>query len=437
MDTETVRTGPRSHSARALRLRRRFLKLILAFIVFCIGAELGALLLFRRVTGVPFYYGELRGARCSRIEQLESKLLGSDPEAGKGGKIQFHPFLGFVHAHQDGVDGLQLTDDSTASQPPLTIGVLGGSVAYHFCRSKALAEVLSKQTSFQGRGVRLVPLAFEGYHQPQQLNALVLYLLEGKHLDCAVSLDGVNETIMGLANLREKRAVVLPDSSMMVRLRAMQNADVAWTTLRHLHRLRSLSERELSVFKAVERFPFRYSPAANLAGHAFASATRRQAASVDERWSQSLKKSHGGAPAPSIEPLATTVATDIAEYWARSVRMVNAICAERGIPYVAFVQPSLILADTKPLTSLEQHLVFECEAEEIATLHAIRKAAVQCQVVGIVAHDLSLMFKDTDDTVYTDFCHLNELGEAILARRIAEAIVLALTPAGEKAEREP
>ncbi|MFC1451812.1 hypothetical protein ACFLSJ_00535 [Verrucomicrobiota bacterium] len=419
-DEGIAEAPPPARPKRWKRIAQLIAKTALSLILFCALAEAVALALFPPLTGSSFSYAHVRGERVSRIEKLRRKhqqtriLRSGQPE------VAFHPFLGYAPAEQgDHGGGLWLSDGPATGEAPFTIAVLGGSVAYRFCQSQALPEALRSSHAFQQRDVVLVPLAFEGYRHPQQLNALVLALLSDIHLDFVVSLDGLNEATMGIANLRRGAGLLMPEQGMMARLSEMQQHDLSWPTLRLLHALRRLSERELGILDIVERSVLRYSVAANLVCQVLAASARKHGKAMEASWARDITESTTFEPDSPAVTIENTVAGDIAGYWAKSTRMVHAICAEYGIPYIAFIQPSLFVPDAKPLTAGERDLVPRRDPLEIAALRRIREAAVSCRDTGVSVCDLTDVFQSTQETVYTDFCHLNELGEAILAQRIA------------------
>jgi len=403
------------------RWRRHAGRTLLAVGALLVSAELLALLLFAPVTGRSFAYGPLRDARCARLRDLARKQ-GKPVRRGAGGMgFSVHPFLGYAPTREGVEDrGLWLPGAPPEDDDTFTVGVLGGSVAYRLCRSGALERALDDGGACGNRRVAVVPLAVEGYRQPQQLHALILALLAGRRFDAVVSLDGLNEASLGMANLRHGVHPLLPDHRMLARLRDVGQRALSRETLRILHRLQSLGRRERRVLSLAETAPLRYSVAANLAGHLLAASARRQAAALEHVWAERLAREAEEDATPGDRPVDGEAAARLAEVWAAAVRFAAAICREQRIPYLAFVQPSLYVPAAKPLTPAEQRLVPEEDPAVLEALRRIRIAADACRAAGLSVHDLTDVFADTEATVYVDFCHLNERGETILARRIAD-----------------
>lgn len=114
-------------------------------------------------------------------------------------------------------------------------------------------------------------------------------------------------------------------------------------------------------------------------------------------------------------------------------RRIGLILRDEGVRAIFLLQPMLLLErDQKPLTPVEQRLfdfnVTSYRPGYEAFLHGAvpyvrdqeRRMSGQ---VGAAYLDLTPIFRDTREQVYTDYCHLTPLGDAILAHRVADRIM--------------
>lgn len=104
-----------------------------------------------------------------------------------------------------------------------------------------------------------------------------------------------------------------------------------------------------------------------------------------------------------------------------NIRMMNNICKDYGVAYLAFLQPCLP-AKEKELSDygyeLMLHQSFGWESWKPAedTRHFYEKVR---QLVSGYAEDITSLFDDADD-VYLDWCHVNEHGNEIIAQYMYE-----------------
>jgi hypothetical protein len=194
-------------------------RLAISVLVFCVCAELAALMAYYVETGGLFYthrrtYQELLPAPENR--RLVTEAL--------------HPYFGPTHTPGTAFDipeALRVNSSAPsrlrtnnfgfvsshdypfvkARTSQFVIGMFGGSVGLWFCQVGAhrLLEDLMKHPFFQNREV--VPLCFshEGYKQPQQALVLAYFLSIGQPFDLVVNIDGFND--VALANLNNERGL--------------------------------------------------------------------------------------------------------------------------------------------------------------------------------------------------------------------------------------
>ena len=97
-----------------------------------------------------------------------------------------------------------------------------------------------------------------------------------------------------------------------------------------------------------------------------------------------------------------------------------------GIRAYFFLQPNQWVAGSKPFSDDETPLLTNYPAgEEIGARYALLKQKIrELQADGVAAFDLTGLYAKESRTVYVDACcHVNELGNELLAERIADTIV--------------
>src|SRR5690606_30828242 len=94
-----------------------------------------------------------------------------------------------------------------------------------------------------------------------------------------------------------------------------------------------------------------------------------------------------------------------------------AICADRDIPYIHVLQPTLHDAGSKPLTAGEVATgaaVRHWREGTRAGYPLLRAAGEELAARGVHFYDASRIFADVEETLYYDACHFNERGSSLL-----------------------
>ena len=113
--------------------------------------------------------------------------------------------------------------------------------------------------------------------------------------------------------------------------------------------------------------------------------------------------------------------------------MMNHMKSLFGYEYFHFLQPNQYLEGSKPLSEEELQIAYAPGSRRLELVQLIfpelqrRGSFLQSPNFHFV--DLTDTFKTTHETVYKDTCcHLNDLGNQMLAKRIVEHIVPILAP---------
>ncbi len=115
------------------------------------------------------------------------------------------------------------------------------------------------------------------------------------------------------------------------------------------------------------------------------------------------------------------------EIWRRSSLELKALCESHGIRYVHVLQPNQYLVGSKPLSVTERANAYDLESPYRKCVEdgypLLRAAGEQLRASGVAFHDLSIVFEDTNATLYSDTCcHFNSEGNRILCEAIAAAL---------------
>jgi hypothetical protein len=118
----------------------------------------------------------------------------------------------------------------------------------------------------------------------------------------------------------------------------------------------------------------------------------------------------------------------LVKIWADSSRQLHRICLANGIEYYHFLQPNQYLAGSKPMSEAEIEVAIYEEfpaKESVAIAYPMLiEEGKALTGEGIRFHDLTMVFAETREPIYIDFCcHYNEEGNRKLAGKIADIIV--------------
>jgi hypothetical protein len=112
--------------------------------------------------------------------------------------------------------------------------------------------------------------------------------------------------------------------------------------------------------------------------------------------------------------------------WIRGSETLAAICRGLGITYVHVLQPTphdTFPSPSKPLTDEEHELIGPADDPWAQSAHGLypemRAAAPELRRRDVTFADLSRVFESETRTIYYDICHLNQLGNELLADSIA------------------
>lgn len=433
---------------------RRILFILLTVFVVLVALELGSFLLLSFSHGGPYTWTTFE-------EQLASTGItfgdAAGEERGRGARYRaesrqtVHPFLGFVSdadTHPAALDtgnnrraiehGFPRNRHDPFLEPRedrYVVAVFGGSVAGNISAFEPyfLERELVEQPAFADKEVIVLSLANSGYKQPQQLMALNWFLALGAHFDLVVNLDGFNEVALPVAELLPNEV-----SPYFPRGWQLQVGDLSQQLRLTIARLSSLRERRAAWAGPFTRSPLSHSFLAALIWRLFDRPLVRDLAAVEVELlhHQASPSFHARGPSYRQDDPATVFA-DLADLWQRASLQMRALCEERGIRYVHFLQPNQYLEGSKPLSEEEKKKAWRAD-------HPYRPGVVggyplliergeELRRRGVEFFDLTGIFAQNRGTLYGDACcHFNFRGNRLLALAMAQRIaeVVARSPGG-------
>lgn len=364
-----------------------------------------------------------------------------------GGMQVLHPYLGFVLNPAFKVDWRDVDAqgfmhrpgevDPPAGTPRFVLGLFGGSVAGGLCmrgRDDILAE-LRRSPRLQGKTIVVRCFAMGGYKQPQQLMALSYALSLGYTFDLVVDVDGVNEATLPIHdNLSQGVNPFYPRgwSTMVAGAPSVE-------ALKTVGRIAAAKDERLQRSRLCASRPLAWSPSCHLLWTAL---DRRLAHRIyeGERALASLAPAEqtfvARGPAFAGQPR-PQVCRQLADEWARSSTLMNALARDRGTLFLHFLQPNQYLPGSKPMGRQERLVAVD-------PAHPYKPAIEDCYPVfveagqglaahGVPFHDLTQLFAGHPEPLYDDTCcHYNDEGYRLVAQAIGRAAVDALAGAPQR-----
>lgn len=311
-----------------------------------------------------------------------------------------------------------------ASPERVVVGVFGGSVARIAAVGGAGLElVLNRVHRFAGKEIIVLSFADGGFKQPQQLMILNYLLAMDAHFDVVINLDGFNEVALGAEN--QSRGISLHYPRGWDNLAASPDPQQIAASGRLI---RSKAQRHrFATFAG--RYALEKSPTVN----ALWLALDHWLESRMEIDQQILSAVTDTDNASKVQPTTTgdSGLEELVTTWRRASKLMSDLCELRGIEYHHFLQPNQYFPETKPLAEevargfyLENHPYANAARRSYLFL---LEAGHGLKNQGVNFHDLSRIFVETQEAIYSDSCcHLDFVGNL----RLEESIAVALAKKG-------
>lgn len=401
--------------------------------------EAGSYLLF------PVVFPDVPSRQALR-EELSASAAAERAEPEKGPEQaplwmenhMLHPYTGYVGNPTTIYAGGRLYTKYGFPGPPLPadpegddyiIAITGGSVAmsFYYNGSRPLRKALMASGEFEGKTIRFVCLALQGFKQPQQLMALTYMLAQGQRFDMVINLDGFNEVVLPVVdNFSAGVSPIYPRSWNLYALDRLGGE-----TLTLIARQEIIRQERAGLRRLLSVPILKWSNAALAVVALLDERKARAQNEVGWRLRQALE---GSSPRPEIQgpaydaPLASAneaLARSVSIWQTCSIQM-HWLCAANGVRYAHFLQPNQYVPDSKKFTEAERREAYREGPYRDAAMAGYPYLAASGEMLreaGVAFTDLTDVYVGVSERIYVDdCCHVNELGNRLLAQRIAASV---------------
>lgn len=336
---------------------------------------------------------------------------------------ELHPYFAFVQRQGSDVNRAGFFDPhpfpyrkQDASE--FVIGIFGGSVASYFAKqgSEALGRALqAKIPALKSRKLVFLNFAMGAHKQPQ---AFLISSFYSDSFDAAVNIEGFNELcdqsgypVFPPDYPQYSELLYLPGTKSMQLIEQMyllKNRRDDWTA--------RVSEKG-GVYQTYAYYLF---------WRALTRSIDRSIADLRLEWRRSFPEFDPDVDEPP-ERTRERYSLEVMDTWAEFASKQSRTLRALGKKSFTFIQPNQYLKDSKPLSEDERRVALG-QGEVFSALVTRRYPyllgkAKELQSQGVLVEDLTKVFAKTQETVYIDdCCHVNPLGNRLLAEAIAESI---------------
>jgi hypothetical protein len=350
-----------------------------------------------------------------------------------------HPYLGFVFNVET------INPDASGAQPATidrvirTFGFTSNSNPLPFTRLPGQINILITGGSVGGgllpylqdaynradfgdvhrRKAYFFAAALGGYKQPQQAIALLYFLSVGAKFDLVINIDGYNEiTLPYSENCRAHTYPFFP--------RAWRNriADRGVGS-KLLGEIIYLDNRKEYLMELMKHHSLYYSATAGLYRLWQLNDTVHRMAELAELVNRaSLDTASFEQSGPYIPGLnSDDVIAESVDVWSRSSQMMQSIAAGAGIEYFHVLQPNQYVKNSKTFTAQEKAVALVSSPTTLLAAKGYELLIARGKSPGLNYFDATNIFTGENRTVYADACcHLNQLGNEILAAEIIRQV---------------
>ena len=372
-------------------------------------------------------YGELNGGGPAQsrpavgavADELEHRLR-------RSGDIR-HPYYGYTASQAE--QSLNQVPPPRREDGVVLIGLLGGSVSQDV--TGAFRRAL--EAWFHNNDIPLRPivleLAYRMMKQPQQVMVIANTLSLGGEYDIIVNLDGYNELIGPNQNYFEHGV-----SPFYPRFWHQAQTDLTNAQQLTLGRIYVLRQREQRLGALAAADPWRYSALYGIVNRYLRERAAGQILALNHELVATLAGEYNlqrYGPALAIGTDDYDLSQSALRVWYRGSVMLHNLSRTAGAEYYHFQQPNQYVPDSKPLTDVELAVAYE---PGISTIRAYREGyplllrlGDELRQQGINYYDLTQIFADNRETLYSDrCCHFNERGNELLAASMVQRLAPAL-----------
>lgn len=398
--------------------------------------ELGGVAAYHMLTnGRIFEVASFRDERAAHLAGAVGNAMVDRPES----EI-LHPYIGFSLSSDHNDDGLTdwhngipiseygFLDDKLpfVDRRPgrYVVLITGGSVAFHVSTEgrQAFEHELRKVPFLEDAEIVVVRAALGGFKQPQQLMALSFFLSLGAHFDAVVNLDGFNEIVLPFAENLPSGVFPFYPRKWALRVAGLERA-----TLLLLAEAESARQGRISLVDAFDKPLFRHSHLAGVLELAWDSWLSRRDRRAQEALAEAQAQTvEARGPNPDTVPDSDSY-DGLARQWVESSVSMRDLCEGRGIDYWHFLQPNQYLEGSKPMGAEEREVALApgtpYAIHATAGYPVISNAGQTLVERGVRFGDLTHLFRDRSEALYTDACcHMNARGNSLVGAAIGARV---------------
>ena len=376
-------------------------------------------------------YGEFNGAGPAIPPPAGGATANAVAMPTDAGSRISHPYYGYTRS--EAAATLNQTPPPRREDGVALIALLGGSVAWQ--AAPAFRSALAAW--FQAHAIPLRPVVLElshlGWKQPQQMIAIANTLALGGEYDIIVNLDGYNELVF-TENLYfgHHQAPFFPHRWR----RSLVNTNAEKLLVSRIYALRQRQQR-LDARAAAE--PWRRSALYGIVNRYLRTRTTAQIRALnhdlDQIPAEYALESHGpiwpAEPDDGAAPDPADLSRIALRVWYRSSVLLADLSQAAGAEYYHFQQPNQYVPDAKPLSDQELADFYNPQSGAVRAYQyaypQLLRFGAELRRQGINYYDLTQIFADHPETLYSDdCCHLNARGNELLAASMVQHLAPAL-----------
>lgn len=372
----------------------------------------------------------------SRLKHVADPTTASDSNNG----IAVHPYMGFVrnpdkefqpkNLQKNGFIAEQDPLEATKNPDIAIVGISGGSVAEFMFESDRARQVLHSYIdnlpAFANKKVIFAMFGMQAYSQPQQLMAVNYYLVQGGRLDMLINLDGKNEVDVPYSTRHRGIYPIYPEA--WKEFFPGSFGEYTLQNIGNVYLWKNIRYNLASYFKRAE-----YSVTAGLLWRMV-----NEYALQKEFHAEGAIHNYANRPKPYFlrgsDALDSLTPEQFQDYvitvWRQGSMQLSQLAAANGFSYFHFLQPNQYMAGSKNFTPREREIAFVTSTTPPA--HGVSLSKTYPRLIaqmpamrerGANVYDLTGIFKKTREDIYIDnCCHVNELGNVLLAENIGKLI---------------
>jgi len=314
------------------------------------------------------------------------------------------------------------------SPEKVIVGIVGGSVAQSFFHwgLRALENALKKDERFSQKEFEFVRLAVHGHKQPQQLMMVNYMMASGAEFDMIINIDGFNEIVLPWTENIPRGVLPIYPRDWFERNWILDRKE----TMRTIGKIAHLRYIQTEISKGYSYSLLRYSVSVTLLS--------RKLYAVLESEIQRLHldfendKLESKLPMLSVfrdvESSEADVYHSLVSLWERCSLLIHYLSEANETKYFHFLQPNQYFSSSGKLMNARQRKIalgggYKQWAEK--GYNYLVSAGSDLVRKGVRFSDLSPVFSGVSEEIYIDdCCHFNERGNEILAKAIADHILM-------------